>query len=64
VIDEPAFGTYKINPDCTGTAFLTSPNAPAPAEFRLVVVKKGKEIYWILVNPPAGPAVLGHGIRQ
>ena len=32
LIDQPASGTYKINPDCTGTAFLTVPGMPGAAE--------------------------------
>jgi hypothetical protein len=45
LIDQPASGTYKMNPGCTGTAFLTVPGAPGAAEFRFVVVNKGKEIF-------------------
>ena len=63
-IEQQAFGTYKINPDCTGTAFLTVPGLPGPAgEFRLVVVNKGKEIFFTLVNP-VGPMTLTHAVRQ
>ena len=62
-IDQPASGTYKINPDCTGTAFLTAPGMPGAAEFRLVVVNKGKEIFFTLVNP-VGPMTLTHAVRQ
>lgn len=63
-IEQPASGTYKINPDCTGTAFLTVPGMPGPAgEFRLVVVNKGKEIFFTLVNP-VGPMTLTHAVRQ
>ena len=62
-IDQPASGTYKINPDCTGTAFLTVPGMPGAGEFRLVVVNKGKEIFFTLVNP-VGPMTLTHAVRQ
>jgi hypothetical protein len=41
MIDQPVSGTYKVNPDCTGTPFLDAPGAPAAAEFRFVVVNKG-----------------------
>ena len=63
-IDQPASGTYKINPDCTGTAFLTVPGMPGPAgEFRLVVVNRGKEIFFTIVKP-IGPMTLTHAVRQ
>jgi hypothetical protein len=63
MVDQPASGTYKINPDCTGTAFLTVPGMSSSAEFRLVVVKKGKEIFFTLVNP-VGPMTLVHAVQQ
>jgi hypothetical protein len=63
LIDQPASGTYRINPDCTGTAFLTVPGMPGAAEFRLVVVNNGKEIFFTLVNP-VGPMTLVHAVRQ
>jgi hypothetical protein len=59
-IDQPNSGTYRINPDCTGTAFL---NVPGGAEFRFVVVNEGKEIFFTLVNP-IGPMTLTHAVRQ
>ena len=62
-IDQPASGTYKINPDCTGTAFLTVPGMPGAAEFRLVVVNKGKQIFFTLVNP-IGPMTLTQAVRM
>jgi hypothetical protein len=60
VIDQPNSGTYRVNPDCTGTAFL---NVPGGAEFRFVVVNEGKEIFFTLVNP-IGPMTLTHAVRQ
>ena len=63
LIDQPASGTYKINPDCTGTAFLTVPGVPGAAEFRLVVVNNWKEIFFTLVSP-VGPMTLTHAVRQ
>ncbi|HZO54155.1 MAG TPA: hypothetical protein VFB63_15690 [Bryobacteraceae bacterium] len=61
-IDQPNSGTYKVNPDCTGTAFLIIPGMPA-GEFRFVVVKNGKEIFFTLVKP-IGPSTLTHCVRQ
>jgi hypothetical protein len=60
VIDQPNSGTYRVNPNCTGTAFL---NVPGGAEFRFVVVNEGKEIFFTLVNP-IGPMTLTHAVRQ
>ena len=37
-------GTYTVNPDCTGTAVLNSPEEPAPLALHFVIVKDGKEI--------------------
>ena len=62
-IDQPASGTYKVNLDCTGTAFLTVPGVPGAAEFRFVVVNNGKEIFFTLVNPVAAIA-LTRFVRQ
>ena len=63
LVDQSASGTYKVNSDCTGTLFLNSPGAPGPAEFRFVIVRKGKEVFFTLVNP-IGPMTLTHAIRQ
>lgn len=62
LIDQPASGTYKVNPDCTGTAFLIVPGL-GTGEFRFVVVNKGKEIFFTLVSP-VGPMTLAHLVRQ
>ena len=59
LIDQPNSGTYRINPDCTGTAFLNV----GGAEFRFVVVNKGKEIFFTLVSP-IGPMTLTHAVRK
>ena len=61
--DFTGFGTYSINPDCTGKAFMTVEGVPGTAEQRLVVADKGKEIFWILVEPP-GPVAVGRAVRQ
>jgi len=44
----PASGTYAINPDCTGTAVVNTPNSPVPLHLALVVVRQGKEIHSVL----------------
>ena len=62
-IDQRHSGTYRINPDCTGTAFLIVPGMPGAAEFRLVLVNNGKEILFTLVDP-IGPMTLTHAVRM
>lgn len=67
VIDNPASGTYMVKSDCTGTAFFTIPGLAIVAETRFVVVNKGKEIRWIVINgppPPSSVMVSGHAVRQ
>jgi hypothetical protein len=39
---------YEINPDCTGTAVVNTPNSPVPLHLALVVVGQGKEIHTVL----------------
>lgn len=43
-----ASGTYVVNPNCTGTAVINTPNSPFPLNLVLVVVKEGREIQTIL----------------
>jgi hypothetical protein len=43
-----ASGTYTVNPDCTGTAVVNTPNSPVPLNLALVVVRQGKEIHTVL----------------
>ena len=40
----PGFGTYNVNPDCTGTAVLNSGSNPVPVALHFVIVKDGTEI--------------------
>jgi hypothetical protein len=43
----PGYGTYTVNPDCTGTAVLnTSENSPLALHF--VIVKNGREIHQVV----------------
>ena len=64
LIDLPNSGTYIVNPDCTGTAYLGgAPGAPTTNETRFIVVNGGKEIHWIVLNPPF-LMVTGHAVRQ
>jgi hypothetical protein len=43
-----ASGTYTVNPDCTGTAVVNTPNSPVPLNFALAVVKHGTEVHTVL----------------
>jgi hypothetical protein len=43
-----ASGTYTVNPDCTGTAVVNTPNSPVPLNLALVAVREGKEIHAVL----------------
>jgi hypothetical protein len=49
----PATGTYKVNPDCTGTAEITNSGRP-PMSLHFVVVRNGREIHTVVEGP--GPA--------
>jgi subtilisin family serine protease len=40
-----ASGTYAVNPNCTGTAVVITPNSPVPLNLAFVVVNQGKEIH-------------------
>ena len=40
----PGYGTYTVNPDCTGTAVLNAPENPTPVMLHFLIVRGGKEI--------------------
>jgi hypothetical protein len=61
-VDIPTSGTYSVDPDCRGKYLLTIPGRPDPVEVRFVVLDKGKEIRWIVLNP-AATMVIGHAVR-
>ena len=44
----PSTGTYAVNPDCTGTMVLNTPNSPVPLHLHIVVVNSGKEMRSVL----------------
>jgi len=41
-------GTYSVNPDCTGTAIVNTPNSPVPLNLFFVIVDDGKEFREVL----------------
>ena len=54
ILDRPGFGTYKVNPDCSGTysIIIPVPGVP-PIVVHFVVVDSGKEFRGIVVSPQA-----------
>src|SRR5258708_15610976 len=50
----PASGTYAVNPDCTGTMLVNTPNSPVPQHLAMVVVRQGKEIHTVLDSDAIG----------
>ena len=55
---QPGTGTYSVNPDCTGTAVLHTPENP-DVNLHFVVVKRGTEIHQVV----DGDAVTATGIK-
>jgi hypothetical protein len=43
-----ASGSYTVNPNCTGTAVVNTPNSPVPLNLAFVVVRHGKEVHSVL----------------
>ena len=43
-----ASGTYTINPDCSGTTVVNTPNSPVPLNQHIVIVKRGREVHTLL----------------
>jgi hypothetical protein len=57
----PGFGTYTVNPDCTGTGQINIPGSPfSPVNLHFVVVRQGKEIRTVV----DANAVTSVGIRR
>lgn len=51
VPDRPGFGTYVVNADCTGVAYLQLPGPPFAIEERLVIVDNGLKLLGATINP-------------
>src|SRR5215469_343945 len=43
-----ASGSYTVNPNCTGTAVVNTPNSLVPLNLSFVVVRQGKEVHTVL----------------
>ena len=57
VPDRPGFGTYQVNPDCTGSARF-EPGPGIVIQERLVIVDNGREIR-SMVQSPASRMITG-----
>ena len=50
--DQPGWGTYTVNPDCSGTKTLWLEGLPFPIENRIVILDRGDEIRLVVMSPP------------
>ena len=48
--DGSGFGTYQLNPDCSGTMTISETGAP-PFTLRIVVVDNGNEVRTAVMDP-------------
>ena len=51
VTDRDGWGTYTVNPDCSGTSTLWTNGLPFPLELRSVIVDHGTEIRSAVMGP-------------
>jgi hypothetical protein len=49
--DQPGWGTYTVNPDCSGTKTLWLQGLPFPIENRIVVLDRGDEVRIVVMSP-------------
>lgn len=49
--DQPGWGTYTVNPDCSGTKTLWLEGLPFPIENRIVLTDRGAEIRLVAMAP-------------
>jgi len=49
--DQPGWGTYTVNPDCSGMGRRQLQGLPFPIENRFVIVDKGDEIRIVVMSP-------------
>ena len=50
----PATGSYKVNPDCTGTAEIVQGDGSPTLKLRFVVVRDGKEVRTVVEGNATG----------
>ena len=51
----PATGTYHVNYDCTGTAQISVTSTGLVVNLRIVVVRHGEEVRFVVTPPFNGP---------
>lgn len=51
VTDREGWGTYTVNPDCSGTSTLWTDGLPFPIEMRSVIVENGAEVRAAVMAP-------------
>jgi hypothetical protein len=62
--NQPAYGTYEVAADCTGSAFIFFPGAPFPIETAFVIVESGREVREIVMTPqPNLATAVGRRVR-
>ena len=49
--DVPAYGTYEVNANCSGTSTIFFPGAPVPVETAFVIVARGEEVKDAVMAP-------------
>jgi hypothetical protein len=49
--DRPGFGTYEVNPDCSGRT-LFEPGPGIVIEERIVIVERGNQVFSMTSTPP------------
>jgi hypothetical protein len=49
--DVPAYGTYEVHANCSGTSLIYFPGAPSPVETAFVVVAHGDEVKDAVMAP-------------
>ena len=49
--DVPAYGTYDVHPNCSGTSLIYFPGAPSPVETAFVIVANGDEVMEAVMAP-------------
>ena len=47
----PAYGTYEVHADCSGTSLIYFPGAPSPVETAFVIVAHGDEVKDAVMAP-------------
>jgi len=49
--DVPAYGTYEVHANCSGTSLIYFPGAPSPVETAFVIVAHGDEVKDAVMAP-------------